>query len=97
MNKIEFNNLVISLDEKTCILDGIEINLTKTEFNLLVFLLSNKNKIFSQKELIQYVWGEDVKVSTRAVDTTISRLRKKLKEFGKYIITRPGFGYSFKP
>ena len=96
MNKIEFKNLIVNLDEKICLLDDIEIKLTKTEFNLLVFLLSNRNKIYSRKELMNYVWGPDVEVTGRAVDTTISRLRKKLKDIGKHIITRLGFGYGFK-
>ena len=42
------------------------------------------------------VWGEDVKVTPRAVDTTVSRLRKKLQHLGSYINTRSGFGYSWK-
>lgn len=96
MNKIQFKELIVDLDEKICFLDNIEIKLTKTEFNLLVFLLSNRNKIYSRKELMQYVWDPDVTVTGRAVDTTISRLRKKLKELGKHIITRLGFGYGFK-
>lgn len=96
MNKIQFQNLIVNLDEKICILEDIEIKLTKTEFNLLVFLLSNRNKIYSRKELMNYVWDPDITVTGRAVDTTISRLRKKLKEVGKHIITRLGFGYGFK-
>lgn len=96
MNKIQFQNLIINLDEKVCLLDDIEIKLTKTEFNLLVFLLSNRNKIYSRAELMQYVWGPDISVTGRAVDTTISRLRKKLKDIGRHIITRLGFGYGFK-
>lgn len=96
MNKIQFQKLIVNLDEKTCILDDTEIKLTKTEFNLLVFLLSNRNKIYSRKELMQYVWDPDVTVTGRAVDTTISRLRKKLGDVGRHIITRLGFGYGFK-
>lgn len=96
MNNIQFKTLTINLDEKICFLDNIEIKLTKTEFNLLAFLLSNRNKIYSRKELMQYVWDPGITVTGRAVDTTISRLRKKLKELGKHIITRLGFGYGFK-
>lgn len=96
MDKIELLNLTVNLDEKLCFIDGQEIKLSKNEFNLLVFLISNKNKIYSQKELLQNVWGEGVRVTERAVDTTISRLRKKLGEFSKHIVTRQGFGYGFK-
>ena len=96
MNKIEFQDLLINLDEKTCFIGEEEIQLTKMEFNLLVFLISTPNKVFSRKEIMKEVWGEDVKVTPRAVDTTISRLRKKLLHLGSYINTRPGFGYSWK-
>lgn len=95
MNNIQFKNLTINLDEKTCTLNNEEVKLTKTEFNLLVFLLSNKNKIYSRKELMQNVWPEGT-VTGRAVDTTISRLRKKLGDVGKHIVTRLQFGYGFK-
>lgn len=93
MNRIEFETLIIDLDKKECYLNNTEVNLTKTEYNLLVFFLEHKDKIYSRKEIMQAVW--DSEVSLRAVDTTISRLRKKLKEIGKHITTRLGFGYGF--
>lgn len=96
MNKIEFKDLLINLDEKICFIKEEEIRLTKLEFNLLVFLISTPNKVFSRKEIMNEVWGEDVKVTLRAVDTTVSRLRKKLQHLGHHINTRPGFGYSWK-
>lgn len=90
---ITFKELRVNEDEKLCYIDGEAIKLTKSEYNVLVFLLTNQNKIFSREELIEATWTGPV--STRAVDTTISRLRKKLGEYGAYIITRPGFGYGF--
>lgn len=93
MNRIEFETLIIDLDKKECYLEDKEINLTKTEYNLLIFLLSNRNKIYTRKEIMQNVWND--KVSLRAVDTTVSRLRKKIGLVGKHIITKLGFGYGF--
>lgn len=93
MNKIEFETLVIDLDKKECYLDGKEVSLTKTEYNLLVFLLSHRNKIYTRKEIMQSVW--DTKVSLRAIDTTVSRLRKKIGQVGRHIVTKLGFGYGF--
>lgn len=93
MNEVVFKKLKVNLDTKSCFLLEDEINLTKTEYNLLVFFLENKDKIYTRKEIMKSVW--DSEVSLRAVDTTISRLRKKLKEMGKYIATKPGFGYWF--
>ena len=88
---ITFKNLTVDTDRKTCYIEEEEILLTKTEYNLLLFLLSNKNKILTRKELAKSVW--DTPVSNRAVDTTVSRLRKKLKGLGRNLTTRIGFGY----
>lgn len=90
---INFNDLVINTDEKLCYIDGVAIKLTKSEYNVLYFLLSNRNKIFSREELIEAAWTESVTV--RAVDTAMSRLRKKLGEYSKHIVSRIGFGYGF--
>lgn len=93
MNKIEFETLIVDLNKKECYLDGKEVNLTKTEYNLLVFLLKHKNKIYTRKEIMQGVW--DTGVSLRAIDTTVSRLRKKIGQVGRHIVTKLGFGYGF--
>lgn len=85
--------LRINDDEKLCYIDDEPINLTKSEYLVLCFLLNNPNKIFSREELIKQAWT--CEITNRAVDVAISRLRKKLKEYGKCIITRSGFGYGF--
>lgn len=89
-----FQELTINTDEKLCYIKKEALKLTKSEYNVLNFLLENRNKIFSREELIEAAWTE--LVTTRAVDTAMSRLRKKLGEYGKHIITRLGFGYGFK-
>lgn len=89
-----FKDLTINTDEKLCYIKGEAVKLTKSEYNVLNFLLEHRNKIFSREELIGAAWIEPVTV--RAVDTAMSRLRKKLGEYGKHIITRLGFGYGFK-
>lgn len=91
MNELIFKELKLNLDIKACIIQDEEINLTKNEFNLLEFLVENKNKIFSRQEILNNVWSS--KASLRTVDTTISRLRRKMKDLGKYLKTRLGFGY----
>lgn len=91
---IQYNTLKINEDEKLCYVDGTALKLPKSEYNVLTFILNNRNKIFSREELIEAVWTEPVTV--RAVDTAMSRLRKKLGEYGKHIVTRLGFGYGFK-
>lgn len=91
---MEFKTLKIDQDQKTCFIDDEEVHLTKTEYNLLIFLLSKPDYIYSREEIIKNVWT--TKVSERAVDTNIKRLRNKLGKYKENIYTRLGFGYSFK-
>lgn len=93
---ITFQGLRIDRNEKLCFLHGSEINLTKTEFDILLFLLSHRNRIYSREEIISKVWSDDVVVTNRTIDTNIARLRKKIGEYGNNIVTRLGFGYGFK-
>lgn len=93
MEQLQFAELVVDQDNKLCSIKGNPIKLTKTEYNLVVFFLSNKNKIFTREELIEKGWSEPV--NNRAVDVAITRLRKKLGDYGKHIVTRLGFGYGF--
>ena len=90
---LKYKELVIDQDNKLCSINGEAISLSRKEYELLVFLISNPNRIYSREDLLKEIWG--ITVSLRTVDTTISRLRKKLQEYGVYIVTRPGFGYGF--
>ena len=75
--------------------DGMLLPLTKTEYDLMAFFLSHTGRIYSREEIISNVWPPDVLVSERAIDTNITRLRKKLGQYGNCIETRQGFGYGF--
>lgn len=93
---VVFRGIRIDQNEKTCYIEGVEVPLTRTEFDLLLFFLNNRNRIYSREEIIHRVWPDDVLVSQRAIDTNLTRLRKKLGTYGNNIITRQGFGYGFK-
>jgi two-component system phosphate regulon response regulator PhoB len=93
---INFKNLRIDRNGKTCYLHGESVGLTRTEFDILLFFLTHRNRIYSREEIIRHVWAGDVVVTSRTIDTNITRLRKKLGEYGANIVTRPGFGYGFK-
>lgn len=93
---IVFKTLRVDRNEKTCYLNGEPVTLTKTEFEILMFFLTHRNRIYSREEIIREVWPEDVIVSNRTIDTNITRLRKKIEPYGNNIITRLGFGYGFK-
>ena len=91
-----FKTLRIDRTEKSCFLNGEPVTLTKTEFEILLFFLTHRNRIYSREEIIREVWPDDVVVSNRTIDTNITRLRKKIDPYGNNIITRLGFGYGFK-
>ena len=93
---VVFRNLRIDRNNKECFLNNEPITLTRTEFDILLFFLTHRNKIYSREEIIKHVWGDDVVVTNRTIDTNITRLRKKLGECKKYVVTRQGFGYGFK-
>lgn len=96
VSDIKFEGLSIDRNEKLCYMDGKELNLTRTEYHILLFFLTHRNRIYSREELIEKIWDSNVVVTTRTIDTNIARLRKKIGEYGNNIVTRLGFGYGFK-
>lgn len=95
-NKLVVDNLILDLDLKTCSVDGVEVKLTKKEFELLAFLISNKGKICSRDQILSNVWSDEVIVLDRTIDVNITRIRQKIGSYGSCIITRAGFGYGFR-
>ena len=94
--RIEYQTLCIDPNDKTCYIDGELVPLTKTELEILSFFLTHRHRIYSREEIIRRVWDDDVVVTTRTIDTNITRLRKKIGAYGNNIETRLGFGYGFK-
>jgi DNA-binding response OmpR family regulator len=90
---MQYKTLKIDSDRKLCIIDDSEVSLSKKEYELLNFLLEHPNYVHSRESLIKEIWKGAT--SLRTVDTTISRLRKKIKEYSSNITTRLGFGYCF--
>jgi two-component system, OmpR family, alkaline phosphatase synthesis response regulator PhoP len=74
---------------------GRAIRLTRREFELLRYLVKNKNRVVSREQLLESVWGYDRNVETRSVDVHVGRLRTKLDEAGRQIETVIGLGYRF--
>lgn len=92
---IIYKNLRIDRNEKICFINNNPISLSRREFNLLLFFLINRDRTHSREEIMKQVWKDEI-VTTRAVDTNIARLRKKIEPYGENIVTRLGFGYTFK-
>ena len=92
---LPYQGIIMNLDKKTVSIEGEDVPFTKTEFELLNLLLSERGRVFSRQELIERIWPKDVLVLDRTVDVNITRLRKKIGPFAKCIVTRLGFGYYF--
>jgi len=93
---VTYKDIRIDQNEKLCYIGSSEVSLTRTEFDMILFFLTHRNRVYTREEIIRNVWAQDVFVSERAIDTNITRLRKKLGSYGNNIITRQGFGYGFK-
>ena len=93
---ISYEGLVINNLNKSCRIDGEEIQLTRKEFDILLLLLTNRGTILSREQIMKRVWREEVIVLDRTIDVNITRMRKKLKQYGNHIITRTGYGYGFE-
>ena len=92
---ISYRGLQMNLDRKTVTIDSMPISLTRTEFDLLSLLLSNRGQVLSRQQLMDTVW-EGVIVTDRTVNVNITRLRKKLGHYAHNIVSRQGFGYVFE-
>jgi two-component system phosphate regulon response regulator PhoB len=93
---LSIGTIVIDKQRHTVISDGIEIDLTSTEFKLLLFLVEKKGCVQSREKLLQSVWSYNNAGDTRTVDTHVTRLRGKLGVPGDIIKTVRGFGYKIE-
>ena len=84
----DFDAVVVAVDETP-------IRLTRREFELLRYLVQNKNRVVSRERLLESVWGYERDLETRSVDVHIGRLRAKLQTAGSQIETVIGLGYRF--
>jgi DNA-binding response OmpR family regulator len=87
--------LAIDFDAVSVRVSGSPVRLTKREFELLRFLVENRNRVLSRDRLLERVWGLDRQVETRSVDVHVGRLRGKLGQAGRQIETVIGMGYRF--
>lgn len=90
-----YKDLCVQTLQKICTIGGEEIKMPRKEFEILSLLMTNPGRIFSRAELLESIWPEEVIVLDRVVDVNITRLRSKLGEYGKNIVTRSGYGYGF--
>lgn len=97
-NVIEKKGLRLELDSRRVFIDGKEASLTAKEFDLVLLLISNPNKVYSRDELLKTIWGASYPGDARTVDVHVRRLREKIESQPadpKYIHTKWGVGYYF--
>jgi two-component system phosphate regulon response regulator PhoB len=88
--------VVIDRAQHRVTVEGREVSLTATEFNLLVTLAERRGRVQSRSQLLQTVWQANPSIQTRTVDMHVQRLRAKLGSAGRMIETVRGFGYRFR-
>jgi two-component system alkaline phosphatase synthesis response regulator PhoP len=92
---LKIAGIELNLEKKRLIIDGQREDLTPIEFQLLYMLLKNPGRIFDRDQILDFIW-RDVTVTERTVDVHVTRLRKKLGDYGKFLVTRKGYGYCFE-
>lgn len=92
---IDINGIKIDVDAFNVTINGEQLDFTKTEYDLLYLLATNRNRVLQREQILDHVWGYDSEVETNVVDVYIRYLRNKLKPYGKdkTIETVRGVGY----
>jgi len=87
--------LTLDVERHRCEVNGAEVSLTAKEFSLLQALMTRPGRVLTREQLVDRVWGSDVAVTLRTIDTHLKRLREKLGPAGDLIDTIRGVGYRF--
>lgn len=94
-NQLVFKDLKINTLSRDVSINDLICKLSPKEYDLLVYLLKNKNRVLTRQQILDGVWGIDFFGEDRTVDTHIKSLRERLKNYKKYIVTVWGVGYKF--
>ena len=95
-NTLKDGSISVNLNCCRALVGKTQVNLTATEYNLLVYLLENSGISLSREELLKGAWGESYQGTSRTVDTHVRRLRQKLGRSGRRIRTVRGVGYQLE-
>ena len=96
-NFVEYPDLIVNLTNYSVIYNGHSIELPPKELELLYFLASSPNQVFTREQLLDHIWGYEYIGDTRTVDVHIKRLREKIKDHASWAITTVwGIGYKFE-
>ena len=96
---IQFNEIQINPSSKSVTVNDKPVELTKKEYNLLLYFITNKNKVLTKESIAEHLWGDDIEMSDSYdfIYTHMGNLRKKIKKLGApdYLKTMYGLGYKF--
>lgn len=95
-NVLTFDGLEINIAARTVTVDGKRVELTPKEYDLLFYLIKNKNIALSRDKLLSDIWGYDFFGDDRTIDTHIKNLRNNLGPYRDFIVTLRGVGYKFE-
>lgn len=95
-DKLFCNGIRVHFPSRTVTVEGADINLTHTEFEILTYLMKNQGIVITREQLITKVWGYEFYGDDRTVNSHIRNLRNKLRDKSKYIITVVRAGYKFE-
>ncbi len=95
-SSVEFGGLKINMDARDVFVDDIKAEMTPKEYDLLFYLVRNKNIGMTRDKILSDVWGYDFYGDDRTVDTHIKMLRNSLGKYRDYIVTLRGLGYKFE-
>lgn len=95
-DEMRFEGLVINIPARTVSVDGRRVELTPKEYELLFYLVQNKNLALSRDQLLRDIWGYDFFGDDRTIDTHIKNLRNNLGQYRDHIVTLRGVGYKFE-
>lgn len=93
---VVYEGLEINFTARDVYIDGVKANLTPKEYDLLFYLVKNKNIALTRNKLLEEVWGYDFFGDDRTIDTHIKMLRNNLGPYRKFIVTLRGMGYKFQ-
>ena len=93
---MKFDRLEVNFAARTITVDGERVNLTPKEYDLLFYLIQNKNIALSRDKLLSDIWGYDFFGDDRTIDTHIKNLRNNLGPYRNFIVTLRGVGYKFE-
>jgi len=98
-NILNFNEIAVNTDSKSVAVNGIEITITKKEYDLLLFFIINKNRVLTKEAIAEHLWNDNIDLADNFdfIYTHLNNIRKKIKRAGgtDYIKTIYGMGYKF--